>query len=113
MNSAIRTLCGKYAKLKLECDGLTRVLHTVLSKHNVPHRVMVGEVIDAQSGMTVIPLHFWITLPNGYIVDYRLRMWLGGKAPNGVFKTTKYNFLGVPSDMKNLDRMMFKMLTSF
>lgn len=78
----VRTLLDKYDPCALECDGFTRVAHHVLFKHNVPHHVYVGTVTR---GDDVIPLHYWIELPDGTIVDYRCRMWLGDDAPHGVF----------------------------
>jgi hypothetical protein len=52
----------------LECDGMTRVLSYVLKKHNVKHTAKVGSLtIDGEK----IPLHFWIVLEDGRIVDGR------------------------------------------
>ena len=85
----VETLTKEFDYLKLECDGLIRVLTYVLSKNKIKHKVFMGSV----SGDTDdIPLHFWIELPNGKVVDYRLRMWLGNdkKIPNGVFNPTKF-----------------------
>lgn len=74
-------LLNKYDKLFLECDGLTRVLHRVLSFHNIPHKVIYG---IASSNRIAVP-HYWIQVENNLIVDYRARMWFGKKAPHGVF----------------------------
>ena len=66
----------------LECDGSVRVLHYVLSKKDVPHYVFQGVV---ELNGKIIPHHFWIGLPDGRLMDFKARMWLGSHAPNGVF----------------------------
>jgi len=81
--SKVRKLTEPYDGVSgLECDGMTRVLHTVLSKNRIPHKVMGGSV--SFGGKSFEP-HVWIELPGGMVVDYRARMWLGRKAPHGVF----------------------------
>ena len=37
-----------------------------------------------------IPLHYWIQLEDGRIVDYKCQMWLGPTAPNGIFEFSQY-----------------------
>ena len=51
--------------LRLECDGLTRVLHRVLEDNNIKHKVMQGYVEHQNEEGLGIPLHLWIELPNG------------------------------------------------
>ena len=81
----VRLLLDKYDVCSVECDGFTRIAHSVLFRHHVPHHVYVGTVT---MGDETIPLHYWIELPDGTVVDYRLRMWLGDTAPHGVFPPT-------------------------
>ena len=71
--------------LPLECDGLTRVLSTLMQRDGVEHRVCVGE-LDVENVGT-IPYHWWIALPDGTHCDFRARMWLGESpgVPHGVF----------------------------
>ncbi len=70
----------------LECDGAVRVLHYALNKNNVPHYVFQGTVeLDDKK----IPLHYWIGLYDGRIVDFKAKMWLGDDAPNGIFFADK------------------------
>ncbi len=71
--------------LSLECDGLTRVVSTLLQNEGVAHRVKVGSLRVSNVG--VIPIHWWITFPDGRICDFRARMWLGTSAsvPHGIF----------------------------
>jgi hypothetical protein len=78
----VKTLLDKYDACPLECDGFTRVAHSVLTRANVPHHVFIGTVTFRG---VLVPLHYWIELPDGTVVDYRLRMWVGDDAPHGVF----------------------------
>lgn len=81
----IESILAPYADLRLECDGLTRVLDYVLGQRCIKHSVMAGRVA---MGQAAIPLHFWIELGDWRLVDYRARMWLGNGAdvPHGVFR---------------------------
>lgn len=71
--------------LQLECDGLTRVLSTLMQRDGIDHRVLVGEL--EVIGIGTIPYHWWIELPDGTLCDFRARMWLGDHedVPHGVF----------------------------
>lgn len=70
----------------LECDGMTRVMSTLMQASNIDHCIEIGS-LEVQ-GAGVIPLHWWIRLPENRIVDLRARMWLGDgmRVPNGVFE---------------------------
>lgn len=75
-----------YADLPLECDGMTRVISFALREAKVPHVAKAGELLV--DGVHVVPVHYWIELGDGSVVDYRARMW-GGDAehvPHGVFR---------------------------
>lgn len=71
----------------LECDGLTRVISMILYHSNIPHRIHIGSI---KSECGEIP-HFWISLNDGFLIDYRAKMWMGDKpdVPHGIFK--EYN----------------------
>jgi hypothetical protein len=69
--------------LRLECDGMTRVISTLLNRDGVAHTVRCGRVRGPGDG---IDLHYWVVLTDGRIVDLRARVWLGDDAPHGVFK---------------------------
>lgn len=70
--------------LRLECDGMTRVISSLLQRDGVAHAAMVGRLDVDQVGS--IALHHWIELPDGRRIDLRARMWLGNDArvPHGV-----------------------------
>jgi len=103
-------LTNPYDGAALECDGMTRVLHTVLMRHRIPHVPMVGSV--DWNGKHFNP-HFWIDLPSGNVVDYRLRMWFGGKAPHGIFNPRNAGVIyeGRRANMPPLPDYLFEVLT--
>lgn len=72
--------------MPLECDGMTRVLSTVLAKQGVKHTVAGGLLSGGERGQ--IP-HYWIELPDKRIIDLRARMWMGENAPHGVFENKR------------------------
>lgn len=112
-NSKIERLIRDYDSCCLECDGMTRVIHTVLEKHGIRHTVMVGTLTDVDTDETV-PLHYWIELPNKDIIDYRAQMWLGSFAPHGIFDPDdeySYEYRGRRVRMPVLDDRMFMILT--
>lgn len=100
-----------------ECDGMTRLCHTVLVEEAVEHRVYSGSCeIEEQ----VIPLHLWIELMGkheGYIVDYRLRIWLpeiANLVPHGIFQADAYchvNYQGEEIDIPCLPEPLFQILS--
>lgn len=96
--------CGK-----LECYGSTQVIHYVLDNHHVPHYVFEGTL---EFNDKVLPTHLWIGLPDGRLVDFKARKWLGNDAPNGIFyphdTTAKYE--GKPIEMEVTD-LVYKFLT--
>lgn len=86
----IRSLLDSYDACEVECDGFTRIAHHVLTNRGIEHDVYCGHVVR---GGDVVSPHFWIRLPDGSTIDYRLRMWTDDTAPHGVFiadGTTKY-----------------------
>lgn len=77
--------CALVDGLPLECDGLSRVISTLLQRDKIPHRVLAGSLTIEGEGS--IPYHWWIVFPDGSLCDYRARMWLGDATtiPHGVF----------------------------
>jgi hypothetical protein len=72
--------------LPLECDGVSRIVSVLLARDNVAHDVCIGS-LEVQ-GVGRIPLHHWIELPDGVLVDFRAQMWLGSDpaVPHGAFQ---------------------------
>ena len=104
----VRELTEPYDNCPLECDGLTRVLHTVLVQNKIPHHVLVGTV---RLGEERFDLHFWIQLPNKYVVDYRAQMWLGDKAQHGVFLPSETTYCGKTVRLEVLPDFLLRALT--
>ena len=69
-------------QLALECDGLSRVVAALLSREGIEYQAHQGTLQTPQGR---IGLHCWVELPDGAIVDFRARMWLGKEAPHGIF----------------------------
>lgn len=100
-----------------ECDGMTRLCHTQLFQHSIPHQVYRGSCrVDSQ----LIPFHFWIDLTEhlrGWRVDYRLRMWLKDKkldVPHGVFNLAAFSqvhYQGEAIEMSPLSEPLFQILS--
>ncbi|PAX59798.1 hypothetical protein [Brunnivagina elsteri] len=83
----LRQLVEPYVNLwHLECDGLARVLHSILIEKHIEHTVWVGHATHDYEQMTT-PKHFWIDLPCGLRIDYRLQQWIGKlpAIPHGIF----------------------------
>ncbi len=106
----VRTLLDPYDPLPLECDGFTRVATYVLTRAGVPHDVYSGQVFVSGEHM---PLHYWVILGDGTVVDYRLRMWFG-EAPHGVFEHNEDGpviYVGKKIEMTT-SQVIFDILTS-
>jgi hypothetical protein len=98
---------------KLECDGTVRVLNYALTNAGIKHTVYTGMVINDAMKKT-IPLHYWIELEDGRIVDYKCQMWLGPTAPNGIFFKNQYpdfKYLGKYIHMKTPE-LIYDILTA-
>ena len=87
----MKELIAKYEACALECDGLTRVITTVLQENSIPHTCMTGTLTFTGTNEGT-PLHFWIDLPDGQRIDYRARMWLGDRpdVPHGIFNPVDF-----------------------
>jgi hypothetical protein len=108
-------LLDRYDQCRLECDGLTRVLHTVLAVQHIPHRVVVGRIAHTPTHTAMSP-HFWIALEGEWRVNYRARMWLGDLAdvPHGVFAVSDYpavEYIGRRVELEPLHPTLFTILT--
>lgn len=114
MPDAISSLLEPYCNAPVECDGFTRIAHSVLAGAGIPHSCMQGQLVSA-SGNVELPIHFWIQLDDGRVIDYRARMWLGGGAgvPHGVFKTDEFpdwHYLGTEITLPVFSPTMIQLL---
>lgn len=108
----IQQLLDPYDSSPTECDGMAHLCHTVLYQHDIEHQPMSGTI--TQQGQTMGP-HFWIDLPNGARIDYRLKMWLGSQGvPHGVFNPQDFpelTYEGQPIELELLSPVALKLLT--
>lgn len=58
----------------VECDGMARLVATVLTQHKVAYQGMAGTITPKGCDYT-IP-HFWVQVGE-LVIDYRAQMWLG------------------------------------
>jgi hypothetical protein len=105
---------AKFENLALECDGMARVLSFRLEQMGVKHVIKQGQLLV--DGQKVVPIHQWIELADGRIVDYRARMWAGNtqEIPHGIFKAEdfkKVQYSGLVIDIKT-DEKLFKVLVT-
>lgn len=70
----------------LECDGVSRAIAALLTRDSIPYAMHMGSMAVDDVGK--IGMHFWIDLGDGWICDWRARMWLGqdARVPHGVFQ---------------------------
>jgi len=111
LQSQIKQLLDPYDNTQTECDGMTRICHTVLAENRIEHQPMAGSLIRASQE---IDAHFWIDLPDGSRIDYRARMWLGNKGvPHGVFNPEAFPgivYIGEPIQLEPLFSVVFQVL---
>lgn len=71
---------------EVDCDGITWAVSHLLREAGIPHECRCGFVRDERRKDIVTP-HLWVVLDGGWIVDLRLRKWLGDEddIPHGVF----------------------------
>lgn len=63
--------------LRLECDGMTRVISALLQRDGIAYTPMMGS-LDVETAGRIAP-HCWVELEDGRRIDLRARMWLGDK----------------------------------
>lgn len=112
LKERIKQLLDPYDNSQTECDGMTRICHTVLTQHNIKHQTMIGILILHNKHINP---HFWIDLPNGERIDYRAKMWLiGENIPHGVFLPQDFSdvvYTGEPIELDVLPPVLFELLT--
>lgn len=91
LDTELHQLLVPFIDAPVECDGFTRLAHTALSNAGIEHTCMMGRVVSLD-GKTRSPIHFWIELEDGRLIDYRARMWLGDckNVPHGVFQPVHF-----------------------
>jgi hypothetical protein len=108
----IKQLLDPYDDSQTECDGMTRICHTVLTQHGIDHQPFFGTL---RRHNQQIETHFWIDLPSGERIDYRAKMWVKGEdIPHGVFNPQDFPniiYTGEPLELEVLSPTLFEILT--
>ncbi|MDS1821550.1 hypothetical protein QX249_12830 [Vibrio parahaemolyticus] len=74
----------------VECDGFSQLVVSALSRQNQEYKVFSGCVSTA-NGEKFSP-HLWVEW-EGYIIDFRVRMWLGQDAQHGFLPKSDFEKL--------------------
>jgi hypothetical protein len=111
----LHALLSPFDPCDLECDGMTRVVHTILTKEGIDHRVFEGHIIHVPTNRIQSP-HLWVEVEM-LRIDYRARMWLGDSEdiPHGVFQVGTYPnvlYQGSRLAMPVLSDDLFRVLTT-
>lgn len=114
LDTELHKLLAPYIEAPVECDGFTRLAHTALANAGIEHICMLGRVVSAD-GLHRSPVHYWIELADGRVIDYRARMWLGEgeSVPYGLFHKPSYalwSYEGQPIDLPVLNPVLVKVL---
>lgn len=104
MDNQLIDLLAFYAGYEcLECDGLTRVLHTILCEQGIEHTTYVGKVYYSFKQQQA-PIQFWLDLSPELRVDYRLQRWFGSgdHIPHGIFNPSRFPSIQYDGDAVEL-----------
>ena len=106
----IQNLLDPYDSSQTECDGMTRICHTILTQHHIEHQIRMGTLTF--HGQNIEP-HLWIDLSSEYRVDYRARMWLNDNkdAPHGVFNSLDFPDFIYQGELIELELLSPELLT--
>lgn len=93
-DSLIGTILSELDDCPLECDGMTRMISSILTKAGIVHDVLAGRVHMDGSARIVQP-HLWIALRDDTVIDFRIRMWLGNQVevPHGHFNLKDFQHM--------------------
>jgi hypothetical protein len=81
---------------ELECDGFTQVASYLLARAGVEHQPVSGRLSPTHNGSALQfpPIHCWIELSGGMLMDYRVRAWLPDmpplEVPHGLLMPANY-----------------------
>jgi hypothetical protein len=96
----------------VECDGMARLVATVLVQHNIQYQGMVGSIVP--KGFDFSIPHFWVQVGD-LIIDYRAQIWLGNNddVPHGVVFADKFEdiYSGKPCLIEPLPAALFRIMT--
>jgi hypothetical protein len=114
----LQALLEPLAKSPVECDGMTRLVATVLAENGIAYQGFCGRISVGNRTMTP---HFWIEV-GPWRIDYRSKMWFPGEngIQEGVFLAnqgeitcgngTDTRYDGIAVDIAPLPRFLFDVL---
>ena len=113
----LRELLDELDEANAECDGVTRLVSTVLARNDVEHQVYAGGILrSSETGGKdlLMDRHFWVEC-GALRIDYRARMWLGDDdcVPHGVHSPDQYPLIayaGKPVYMEPLSDPLFSII---
>lgn len=107
----LRRLLDPLDHAAVECDGMARLVCTVLAEHGIEHTAFVGEL---RLNERVVRPHYWIEVGE-FLIDYRARMWLGegGEVPHGVCLKSELSaqYQGESCDIAPMPPALFRFLS--
>lgn len=102
----LKRICDPFYRDHLECDGMTRILHSVLVREDMSHQVYQAVICGV--------LHFWIEIERPRIkIDYTLGKWFPTDPPPplGVFLPTRpWDFRGRAIELPVLPEPVIELL---
>ena len=116
--AGLQALLDPLAKSPVECDGMTRLVATVLAENGIAYQGYCGRI--SVGNRTMAP-HFWIEV-GPWRIDYRSKMWFPGEngIQEGVFLAnqgeitrgngTDTRYDGIAVDIAPLPRFLFDVL---
>ena len=108
----IQELVAPYLDLRLDANGMTKIIAHLLTRENIPHAAYIGaiRIRDDDDFMS----HSWIRLGTGEIVDFKSRAWIPDEpsVALGVFHpdATSLAYDGVEVDL-SVSQVLFDVLT--
>ncbi|MCB5162617.1 hypothetical protein [Marinomonas algarum] len=90
----LEVIVGSIDEADMECHGVTFLASHLLKKNGISHRCHQGYAEDSRTGALVIP-HYWLEMGDGWVLDFRLRMWLefSDDIPHGAFFKGDYSYI--------------------
>lgn len=99
---------------ELDSDGASRLIQVVLHDFGASYKTMSGYAEDTATCEIVQP-HFWVQVGK-FIIDYKLRKWLGEDAPHGVFmprEAERFEYVGIETPFSlDTSRLLHQAVTS-
>jgi hypothetical protein len=107
----LKTLVEHLENAPVECDGMARLVATVLAQNNIAYQGMAGSITPKGCDFS-IP-HFWVQVGE-FVIDYRAQMWLGDdkSIPHGVVRREDFYeiYQGEPFNLTPLSATLYQIM---